>query len=150
MGKRRRSFRPSLDRLDERRLLSGLSAAQLSNTYGIDAITFRSASGAIVPGNGAGETIALVEAYHNPVLATDLHVFDQANNLPDPHLSVIDQAGSRTNATWASEETLDVEAAHAMAPGANIVVVEARSQTLRSLMAPWIPRGRRRASWWSR
>ncbi len=96
---------------------------------------FQSASGAIVPGNGGGETIALIEAYHDPSLAADLHVFDQANDLPDPQLTVIDQAGTKTNSTWASEESLDVEWAHAIAPGANILVVEARSQTLKNLLS---------------
>jgi hypothetical protein len=135
MGKRCRSLRPSLDQLDNRCLPSAFTLTQVSNAYGIDAITFRSASGAIVPGNGAGETIAIIEAYHDPSLESDLHVFDQANNLPDPQLTVINQAGSKTNSTWASEETLDVEWAHAIAPGANILVVEARSQTLAALMS---------------
>ncbi len=135
MRKQRRIFRPRLDRLDDRCLLSGYNAAQVTNAYGIDAITFRSASGAIIPGNGAGETIALIEAYHDPSLAADLHVFDQANNLPDPQLTVVNQAGAKTNSTWASEESLDVEWAHAIAPGANILVVEARTQALTDLLS---------------
>ncbi len=109
MRRRSRSLRPSLDPLDDRCMPSGLTPAQVSDTYGINAISFRSASGAAIPGTGAGETIALIEAYHDPSLATDLHVFDQAYHLPAPRLTVVDEAGSKTNSTWASEETLDVE-----------------------------------------
>ena len=135
MPKQRRGFRPRVDPLDDRCLLSGYTPAQVTHAYGIDAIAFRSTSSGMIPGNGAGETIALIEADHDPNLAANLHVFDQANNLPDPHLTVINQAGAKTNSTWASEETLDVEWAHAIAPGANILVVEARSQTLTDLLS---------------
>ncbi len=134
MPKPRRSLRPRLDPLEDRCLLSGYTPAQLTHAYGLDAITFRSSSGAIVPGDGSGETIALIEADHDPTLASDLQVFDQANGLPDPQLTVVNQAGSRTNATWASEESLDVEWAHASAAGARILVVEARSQGLTDLL----------------
>jgi subtilase family serine protease len=135
MRTQRRIFRPRLDQLDDRCLLSGYNVAQVTNAYGLNAIAFQSASGAIVPGNGAGETIALIEAYHDPSLAADLHVFDQANNLPDPTLTVDNLAGAKTNSTWASEESLDVEWAHAIAPGADILVVEAQSQTLTDLLS---------------
>jgi subtilase family serine protease len=135
MPKSRRNLRPRLERLDDRCLLSGYTPAQLAHAYGLDAIAFRSSAGAIVPGDGSGETIALIEAFHDPTLASDLHVFDQANGLPDPQLTVVDEAGTRTNATWASEETLDVEWAHAIAPGAAILVVEARSPTITSLLS---------------
>ena len=85
---------------------------------------FTSSSGT-VKGDGTGETIALIEMYHDPNLASDLHTFDQTYNLPDPTLNVINQAGSQTDTGWAQEESLDVEWAHAIAPGANILVVEA-------------------------
>jgi hypothetical protein len=123
-----------MERLDARCLPSGYTVAQLTGAYGLDAITFRSPTGQQVLGDGSGETIALIEAYNDPNVAADLHVFDQANGLSDPSLSVVDQAGSRTNAVWASEEMLDVEWAHAIAPGAAILVVEARSDTLGDLM----------------
>ena len=43
--------------------------------------------------------------------------------------------GTQSNPDWSLEESLDVEWAHAIAPGASIVVVEARSQTLAALQA---------------
>jgi hypothetical protein len=130
------SVRPFLNQLDGRCLLSsGLTPAQLTSAYGLSAISFTAASGATVTGDGSGETIALIEAYHDPSLVSGLHRFDHAYGLPDPHLTVINQAGSRTNRGWASEEALDVEWAHAIAPGANILVVEARSQSPQGLFA---------------
>jgi hypothetical protein len=131
----RRRLRPALERLDDRCLPSGLTPAQLTHAYGLDAITFISPSGAAVEGNGSGQTIALIEAFHDPTLANDLQVFDRAYNLPDPALSVVDLGGAKTNPAWSLEESLDVEWAHAIAPGANLVVVEAASQGLAALQA---------------
>ena len=54
--------------------------------------------------DGSGETIALIEAYHDPTLASDLKTFDQMYKLPDPSLSVINQAGGQTNSGWAGED----------------------------------------------
>jgi hypothetical protein len=101
----------------------------------LDAIGFTSASGATVTGNGSGETIALIEAYHDPTLGSDLHTFDQVYSLPDPALNVVNLGGPVTNVGWALEESLDVEWAHAMAPDANLLVVEAKSQSRQSLLA---------------
>jgi subtilase family serine protease len=130
-----RRNRPSLERLDDRCLLSGFSPAQLTHAYGLDAISFASPSGTSVKGDGTGETIAIVDAYHDPSLARDLHLFDQVYSIPDPALRVANLAGNKTNAGWALEEALDVEWAHAIAPGARILVVEARSQNRNDLLA---------------
>ncbi len=114
--------------LDRRCLLStltGLTPSQLTSAYGLDGISFQTISGQSVQGNGAGQTIALIEMYHDPNLASDLHTFDQRFGLPDPALNVINQAGNQTNSSWGQEESLDVEVAHAVAPAASIVVVEA-------------------------
>lgn len=81
---------------------------------------------------GAGRTIAIVDAFGSPTIKHDLHVFDQTYGIPDPpSLKVIQPAGPSTfdptDATelgWAQETTLDVEYAHAIAPGANILLVE--------------------------
>ncbi len=130
----RRAIRPALDRLDDRCLLAGLTPAQVTAAYGLDAIRFPTAAGT-TKGDGSGETIALIEAYHDPYLASDLHTFDVAFGLPDPSLTVVNQAGSVSNPSWSLEESLDVEWAHAIAPGANILVVEARTQSRTALLA---------------
>jgi subtilase family serine protease len=126
------SFRPRAEVLDDRCLLSGLTPAQITHAYGLDAITF---SGGTVKGDGTGETIALVEAYNDPYLASDLKAFDARLGLPDPTLSVVDLGGGPANDNWANEAMLDVEWAHAIAPGANILVVEAQSESVGDLMA---------------
>jgi subtilase family serine protease len=131
---RSRARRPALESLDGRVLLSGLSPQQVSHAYGLDAIRFN-VNGQSVKGNGSGQTIAIVDAFHDPYLASDLHRFDQAYGLADPTLTVVNQAGRWTDDGWAGEEALDVELAHAIAPGANIVVVEAWSDSIDDLMA---------------
>ena len=135
----RRGLRPIMDYLDDRCLLSGYTPAQIAGAYGLGAITFKTSTGTTVKGDGTGETIALIEMYHDPNLSSDLHTFDQQYGLSDPTLNVINQAGNQTDNGWALEESLDVEWAHAMAPGANIVVVEAAAgrtlnQQLQDLM----------------
>ncbi|HEV7206508.1 MAG TPA: S53 family peptidase [Jatrophihabitans sp.] len=82
---------------------------------------------------GKGRTIAIVDSFGSPTIADDLHVFDQNYGLPDPpSLQIIQPAGAvppfnNTDSTqlgWATETTLDVEYAHAIAPGAKILLVE--------------------------
>ena len=125
MRKRRsRGFGPLGDFLDDRCLLSGYTPAQLTAAYGLSAISFPSSSGATVAGDGSGQTIAIVELYHDPNIQASLDAFDAQYHLPKTTLDVINQAGSQTDDGWGDEESLDVESAHAIAPGANIVVVE--------------------------
>ena len=50
---------------------------------------------------------------------------------PTITLDVINQAGTQTDSDWAVEESLDVEWAHAIAPGAKIAVVEVSPGTTR-------------------
>ncbi len=81
---------------------------------------------------GKGRTIAIVDAFGSPTIAHDLHVFDQNYGIADPpSLKIIQPVGAvnfdntdPTMLSWATETTLDVEYAHAMAPGANILLVE--------------------------
>ena len=147
MRNRRQRFRPDWDQLDHRCLLSGYSAvppsgytpSQITSAYGLNAITFTSSTGSPVNGNGAGETIALIEMFSDPHLQSDLDTFDAKYSLPDPALTVVNQAGSQTDSSWTIEQSLDVEWAHAIAPGANILVVEAapagsQTQELQNLL----------------
>jgi subtilase family serine protease len=132
--RRCRALRPIWDCLDDRCLLSGISPQQLTSAYGLNGITFTSSNGSTIKGDGTGETIAVIEAFHDPTIVSDLNTFDQAYGLPNPTLTVDNLAGNKTNDGWALEESLDVEWAHAIAPGANILVVEASSQTLKALV----------------
>ena len=83
---------------------------------------------------GAGQTIVIVDSFGSPTIKADLAVFDAQYNLPaPPSFKIIQPAGAvppfdPTDANgdvgWAGETTLDVEYAHSMAPGANILLVE--------------------------
>ena len=82
--------------------------------------------------DGRGRTIVIVDSFGSPTIASDVHVFDQTFGLPDPpSLTTIAPAGpippfDPNNADmvgWAQETTLDVEWAHVIAPGANILLV---------------------------
>jgi hypothetical protein len=124
---RRRTRRtlPVLDQLDDRCLLSGYTPAEITSAYGLNAITFTSSTGSTIKGDGSGQTIALIEEYHDPNIRSDLKTFDRKYHLPQPSLTVVNQAGNKTSSSWALEEAMDVEYAHAIAPGARILVVEA-------------------------
>lgn len=83
---------------------------------------------------GVGQTIVLVEAYGSQTLHDDLIAFDAEFGIPDPpSFTILNQQtpvspqGSGDTFFWAVETSLDVEYAHAMAPGANIVVAVANT-----------------------
>ncbi len=92
---------------------------------------------------GAGQTIALVEAFDNPNLKPDLDAFDARFGIPAPplfqkaaHAGVpVTDFSNPQQRSWALEAALDVEWAHAIAPGASIVVYEAASAADGDLMA---------------
>jgi len=116
----------------------------IRNYYGINDINFGS-----VAGTGAGETIAIVDAYSQPAFvpssnagfdSSDLHIFDNEFDLPDPPSFVmLNENGGATLPTtymsgWALETALDVEWSHAIAPQANILLVEASSSNFSDLL----------------
>jgi subtilase family serine protease len=81
---------------------------------------------------GKGQTIMIVDSFGSPNILHDLAVFDRQWGIPDPPPLKIYKLGTipnfdKNNATmvgWAEETTLDVEYAHAIAPGARIALVE--------------------------
>jgi subtilase family serine protease len=81
---------------------------------------------------GKGKTIALVDSFGSPTIKRDLATFDTSFGLPKAQLRVIHpagkpptfKAGNATMQGWALETSLDVEYAHAMAPGAKLLLVE--------------------------
>ena len=77
--------------------------------------------------NGAGKTIVIVDSFGSTTVRHDLAVFDAAFHLPaPPSFKIIQPAGAvpHPNSGWAGETDLDVEYSHAIAPGANILLVE--------------------------
>ncbi len=103
---------------------SGMAPANIYSAYNFAAI-------------GTG-TIAIVDAYHYPTAQNDLAVFSNTFSLLPANFRVVyaTQSGSapRVNCGWAQEAALDIEWAHAMAPYANIVLVEAASSSLSDLL----------------
>jgi subtilase family serine protease len=117
----------------------GYTPAQVRAAYGFDRIPALAADYDATA--GAGQTIAVVMAGDHPYVAGDLHVFSQQFGLPDAELVKLNQKGSAAgpwpavNASWAGEIALDVEWAHAVAPRARIVLVEANSARAADLAA---------------
>lgn len=107
----------------------GYQPAQLRGAYGIDQ--------ALTAGyDGRGATVAVVDAYASPTIFRDAQTYARLNDSRHPlrgyqfsqslsaTYTLIDECGA---SGWYGEETLDVEAVHAMAPAANILYVGAQS-----------------------
>jgi subtilase family serine protease len=93
---------------------------------------------------GATKTIAIVDAYDDPTAESDLAVFSTTYGLPacttaNGCFTKVNQTGGskapRSNSGWALEISLDIQWAHAIAPGAKILLVEASSNSFTNLMA---------------
>jgi len=100
------------------------SPAQLQDAYGVTPLLNAGY-------NGAGQTIVIIESFGSPTIEADLKSFDAAYGLPDPpSFQVLAPLGTvpfdlnnDDQVAWAFETTLDVQWAHAMAPGAAIIVL---------------------------
>ncbi|HEY8298224.1 MAG TPA: S53 family peptidase [Candidatus Baltobacteraceae bacterium] len=79
--------------------------------------------------DGTGQTIVIVDAFGSPTIASDLKTFSSVFSLPPAKLNILYPTGqpASQNDGWAGETTLDVEWAHAIAPGATIDLVIAPS-----------------------
>jgi subtilase family serine protease len=114
---------------------TGLSPAAVQSVYNLSGLSPSS-------GAGAGQIIAIVDAFHDPNALADLNVFNAKYGYPAlSTCTSLAQSGScfkqvspsgrtpRTNSGWALEESLDIEWAHAQAPAAKIVLVEATTNS---------------------
>lgn len=104
----------------------GYNPTQIRHAYGLDQIT----------GDGAGQTIAIVDAYGNPAAANDLSVFCTTYGLPAATLNVYYPSGrvSTTDSGWALETNLDLQWAHVIAPKAKLALIVAKSASLSNLL----------------
>lgn len=88
---------------------------------------------------GGSAVIVIVDAYDYPTAAADLATFSTEFGLPAPSFTTVYASGRKpTNGCssgWQGEEALDIEWAHAMAPNAQIVLMEAASPTNANLYA---------------
>ncbi|GAB2720943.1 S53 family peptidase [Kitasatospora kifunensis] len=80
---------------------------------------------------GKGRTIVIVDSFGSPTIQHDLETFDKQWGIPDTNVEVVKwgnvppfDPNNADHTSWAGETTLDVEYAHAIAPGAHIVLVE--------------------------
>lgn len=103
------------------------SPQQLYQAYGINAI-FNAGF------TGAGRTIVIIDAFQDPTVQNDLAAFDQVFGLPTPDFVQVAPFGltpfdpnDPAQANFASEIALDVQVSHAIAPGAKIELVLAKS-----------------------
>jgi len=113
---------------------TGLSPATIKSVYNFPTSTTA----------GAGKTIAIVDAYNDPTAESDLAVFSAQYGLPacttaNGCFSKVNQTGGtsypRTDTGWALEISLDIQWAHAIAPGARILLVEATTNSFTNLLA---------------
>ena len=97
---------------------SGLTPSQIKSIYHL-------------PQSGGHGTIAIIGAYDDPTIEKDLNTFSKQFGLPEcttgnncfeKHKIA---SGVKSNSGWALETSLDVEWAHAIAPNAKILLVEA-------------------------
>jgi subtilase family serine protease len=105
---------------------------QIQNAYNITPL-YKSRT------TGVGHTIVLIDAFQSPTIRHDLALFDRIFGLKDPKLQIFAPDGlvpfnpqDPAQVGWAGEITLDVEWAHAIAPGANIDLVLANPLKVQS------------------
>jgi subtilase family serine protease len=139
--------------------------AQIRTAYQLPSLpaSWSNLSAADMAKMGAGQTIYIVDAFHDPNVVSELAAFNQRFGLPacttvpistsatlplpvakpadGCQFSVVYAQGSAMTATppvydagWASEIALDVQWAHATAPLARIILIEAANASVNSLM----------------
>ncbi len=137
LPKHRPTFRPGFDNLDGRILLSAspLIPAQIRQAYS-EIFNFN-VNGRSYAATGAGQTIAIVIGGLDNSIYNDLTTFDQTFGLaaPPSFKAVSFNGAQNTGSVPGSIETsMDVEWSHAVAPGANILLVQAASMNPSDLM----------------
>ena len=139
--------------------------AQIRAAYGLTVLptSFTGLSAAQAAALGAGQTVYIIDAQHDPSAAAELAKFNQTFGLPTcttkaiaPNVALPLAAASTTacefsvvygtasgsmtatapayDSGWATEITLDVQWVHATAPLARIILVEAPDASLNSLI----------------
>jgi subtilase family serine protease len=105
---------------------SGYGPADLASAYKLPTTTA-----------GAGQTVAIVDAFNDPTAASDLNVYRSQFGLPACTVATgcfrqVNQTGAAsplpaTDTGWAQEESLDVDMVSAVCPNCKIILVEASS-----------------------
>jgi len=120
------------DRTQPAQSFSGETPASLACVYElVTQVTGCPISGTTTNPSGGAGAIAIVDAYDDPNAAADLATFSSTFGLPAANFSVVYASGKKpsqdSTGGWELEESLDIEWAHAMAPNAQLYLVEASS-----------------------
>ena len=87
--------------------------------------------------NGGGQTVAIVDAYDDPNVESDLNVYRSKYGLPACTVAngcfTKQKYTVQTNPSWAAEESVDVEMVSAICPKCKILLVEAASTSTADL-----------------
>jgi hypothetical protein len=124
-----------------------LSPQMMRTLYGLNDIYYEYGN-TVVPADGRGQTIAIVDAYGSPSIINDVVAFDShwglgnADSNGNFFLTVQPLAANEDTITepasdingWGVETSLDVEWAHVIAPEAHILLIEAPSDSLLDLV----------------
>src|SRR5271157_1512722 len=132
-----RSTRFWLESLDDRCLLSTITPAWMTAAYGLNLLDGKSTS------NGTGQTIAIIDWGYNSYVSGDLKTFDTDEHLAAANLTVVERpqflgdqplSPSVLQDAW-TEEALDVEWAHVIAPGASLLLIETYSSSITDIIS---------------
>jgi len=113
----------------------GYDANEIQKAYGLKSL-YKSHL------DGTGQTVAIIDAYGSDTIQADANAFSQLNNLPQlssSNFQISMPTGPTScnsdcvNGSWNVETSLDVEWAHAVAPGANIALVLAADNSFTNL-----------------
>ncbi len=106
----------------------GYTPPQLRDAYGLSSLTAQGK-------DGRGTTVAIIDAFASPTLYADAAEYARRNDPGHPlhagqfHELVLPENADQEEvcgaSDWYGEQSLDVEAVHAMAPGANVLYVGA-------------------------
>jgi subtilase family serine protease len=105
----------------------GYTPQQIKGAYGLSTTSL----------DGSGQTVAIIDAFASPTIVQDVNQWSTNRGLPTFKANQFTQVvapgtyhhperGQKQDPQgWSGEETLDIEAVHGMAPGANVVYVGA-------------------------
>ena len=111
----------------------GYDAPQIQKAYGLKSLYNQKL-------DGAGQNIVIVDAFGNDTITSDANIFSEINGLPpltpDNFLILYPTGPASCGGVcggWADETSLDVEWSHAVAPGANIILLLAADNSFTNL-----------------
>ena len=127
-GQKIATSKPAADGKHQPYAVCGYTPSQLQAAYGESSLIKKGI-------DGHGVTVAITDAYAAPTMLEDAQKYNQVHHQPlfqpgqysqiTPEADGFDNADLCGAQGWYGEESLDVEAVHAMAPGAKVIYVGA-------------------------